>query len=488
VSNRNTLWWVQNHGKYGAPELYWTDDASTDFGSITEANTFGPFTIPMGGYCTALHMAGPNILVFKRDGTIVGVDEQKIWTPYTPERGFLEDDLFGHGVQQYLDWVVVPDSSGSLLFQPSQLSITSIEPSFIQGYPAYTNDYFMGRATVFAVRDTSLYAFGNTKDNSITMYEGKKFVDGSFSYASDYGIFASPAVVAGVGGEAFTVQDSTEAEGSTLRPSDPADAQQIRTPVASTVTDEEPVAAHVSRHTHGGTEHYHMYVATRRTTDDYVKIYTIQIPTPGYKSGPNTLDTVSRLITSKLWGSGSDSGLTKIPLQVRGYLDTTAIVGSGTPSVIFTLGLDEASPQTVGITQSTGIFSLPMPAPLNTSAGRALTLDMWMATGAGWRLELPLFVDYLISPDSGVGDDFVTLTLTLGEVGNLKSIKHQEMTNEDVDTMLALKHTSVSLEFHWGATWTCWVESVDIVEATPNRGGPDLDGVYVVRLTLRRLA
>ncbi len=486
VTNRNSLWWVSNHGRYGAPELYWTDDAATDFGSISEANTFGPFTIPMGGYCTGLHLAGPHILVFKRDGTIIGVDEQKIWTPYSPERGFLEDDTFGHGAQQYLSVVVVPDKSGALLFDPNTLQILSADPSFVQQYPAYTNESFMGIANVFSVRGAELYTCGITKDGSVVLYVGTRFEDGSFAYASDYGVFAAPGIVAGVTGEPFTVQDVVDAEGSEFRPA--ATPQTFRAPTASTVADEEPVASHVSRHTHGGTLHYHLYLANRRVADSFVKIYAVDIPTPGYTTGPTTLATKTRFTTSKMWGASGDSGQTKIPLQLRGYLDTTAISGSGAPSINFSLGLDEAGLQVVGTANASGIFALPMPAPLNEAAGRAITVDALATNGAGWRLELPIFVDYLIAPESGIGKDYVNISLTIGETSNLLSINQQEMSNEIIDRLLKLKNTAVNLEFHWGSLWKVWVEQVSLLQAKPNTGGPNLDGIYVVRLSLRRLS
>lgn len=460
VSSGGTLWWIQNRGMFAAPQLYWTDDTETDFGAITEANTYGPFRVEQGGYCTWLHMVGPHILIFKRDGAIIGVDQSKIWTNYTPERGFLEDDLFGHGVIQYMANLAVLDKSGALMFSPTNLELQSMEPSTVQSYPSIADDNFMGNITTMTVRNPHLYAFG-TSPNGTVLYVGAEYANEGFFFASDHGVYAAPTTPPT--GTSFKVR-SSKVRGTANH--------RLRAPVAGTTYSETPRACTVYHH--GGT-HSHLYVAHQGDSDSKLKVYKIDITDPGWRYGPPVV-AAGELYTSRLAGTDQMAGSTKIPLQVRGW----AAVEGGTLSV--SLGVDEGSPTLVGTLTSTGAFGFKVPELLRSTAGRTLTVKLSTPADADFRLECPLFVDFLYTPEH---DDAITVSVVVGEIPDNMMGMPFGAGRLPMEDLLDLHNSATDLEFAWGAVWPVWIEQVSVKQLEPEQGRGQ--GTYLVQLQCRRL-
>lgn len=479
VSGKGSVWWIQNRGRFAAPRLYWSDDTETDFGSFAAGRLYGPFDIEQGGYCTKLHLAGPHILLFKRDGSIIGVDESKIWTSYSPERGPINDDLFGSSLVQYLSLIVLnSDVEGALVFNPANLGLDSIEPSRVQKYVASSDDNFIQKTSTFAVRGTELFAFGKTP-NGVAMYTGINFQAEGFFYASDYGVYATDEVVAAPGTSAFTLRSASG--GSKLRSTTAGGQRTLRKIVATTVFNESPVSATIYRHM-GGVDHHHLFVAHRVEANDKLKIYQIDLAPPGWQAGPPSL-APGFLYTSRIFTPG---GVTALPLRLRGFSTTGPGMFCG-----FSLGVEEGSPEVLGALSTTGMFVLEVQksgTSLMGVAGRYFQVVVGVPPDADFRLETPLYLDVLTVKGTEFDADHVTLTVTVGDnLDNLGNTTLAESPHNIVERLLALQDSQVAVEMPWETVWQVWVEDVAAQQIKPEDGVQQSPGQYAVSLQCRRL-
>lgn len=485
VSAKGSIWWIQNRGMFAAPRLYWSDDSETNFGSFAADRIYGPFDIEMGGYCTWLHMAGPHILIFKRDGAIIGVDESKLWTTYTAERGPIGDDLFGHGTQQYLNVLIVRSEQGGLAFNPSNLGLDSVEPSQVQPYMAKADDTLMGTASAFTVRNSELFAFGRSP-SGIVMYVGGKYGDAGFRYSSDYGIYAVPSLAPQASAGVFRLRKA--GGGSALRSL--SGSYVLRQMAAGTVFDEIPMAATVYRHT--DPEHYHIFVAHKVDVNNKCRVYQIDLADPAWRAGPATV-VAGNLYSSRLLGVGK--GVSQLPLQIRAYVSFSATPEGAvteTPASVpfkISLAVEENQFSFVGSADRSGMFVMPMPPGLSGIPGRFFRMYLDTPANANFRVELPLFLDVLFSHESVGSADHVTLNVTVGDIAdNLGNTVLRDSPRNAIERLIALESTKADLEFHWGSTWSVFIEKVEARQASAEHGEQVDPGQYVVTLELRRLS
>jgi hypothetical protein len=471
ISARGQIWWTQNRGRFAAPELRWSDDTEADFQDIAAPSVYGPFRIEQGGYSTWLHLAGPHILVFKRDGSIIGVDQNQIWIPYTAQRQDIEDDRFGSGVAQFLSLLAVPDLSGALLFNPNNLITQSLEASRVQAYPAIANNNFIGLTRAFTARNPELFAFGQTP-NGVAMYIGVKFDDGFF-YAADYGVYATTTA----GSPADNALKLRGATSQTLRGTT---AATLRTPPTPDTFTEEPMCATVLRV--GDTAR--VYVAHRVTTTDKVKLYRIDIAGPGWQSAPESVN-VGTLWTSKLYGDGPLAGVTKLPIGLRGgYVSNPN--GNAANQLVASIGVDEGLLNVFGWTGSSGTLSMPIPANQQT-AGRSFSLAFSTPALGDFRLEGPLYLDFLYAQNATATNDHVTILVTTGEVlDNLMGDALDESGRVGMQRLDALHNQTIDVEFSWGETWSVFVEKVEVQQLQSEVGRSE--GSYLTALECRRLS
>ena len=486
ASAKGAVWWIQNRGRFAAPRLFWSDDTETDFGSFAGARIYGPFDLEMGGYCTSLYMAGPHILIFKRDGSIVGVDESKLWTTYTAERGQIGDDLFGHGVQQFLDALVFQGDQGALAFNPANLGLDSIEPSIIQPYMGRADKHVMGRVTAFTVRNQELYAFGRCNAGTV-MYQGGRYGQDGFRYSSDYGMYATPTVASSASAGVFRLRQA--AGGSALRSA--AGSFTLRKPAAGETFDEIPRAATIYRHT--GPEHHHIFVAHQVEATSKLRIYQIDLPDPAWQFGP------AELAQGELWTSritGQVKGVSQLPLQIRGYAAfSTDSALSGTsdepaaPSPFSaSIAVEEGQFALAGSVDHSGMFVLPMPEGVKGVPGRFFRGYLQTPDNAEFRLEMPLYLDVMYARDSVGTADHVTIAVTVGDqLDNIGGAVLRESPRNAVERLLALENSRISLEFHWGSVWSIFVEKVEAQQADAEHSEQVDPGQYIVTLECRRL-
>jgi hypothetical protein len=485
VSAKGSIWWIQNRGLFAAPRLYWSDDSETNFGSFGAGRLYGPFDIEMGGYCTWLYMAGPHILIFKRNGSIVGVDESKLWTSYTTERGPVGDDLFGHGTTQYLNTLVFKSEQGALAFNPGNLGLDSIEPSRVQPYMALADLSLMGLTTAFTTRSSELFAFGRSP-NGCVMYVGSRYGEVGFRFASDYGIYAVPSAAAQLSTGVFRLRKA--AGGSQLRPTT-GGTRTLRQLAAGEVFDETPIAATVYRHT--GPEHYHIFVAHKVDTTNKCRVYQIDLADPAWRTGPATV-VAGNLYSSRLLGVGK--GVSQLPLQIRGYASFSAApegaITEPAAAAPFRvdLAVEENQFSTIGTAVNSGMYVLPMPPGVSGQPGRFFRLRLDTPANLNFRLELPIYLDVLFAHESVGTADHVTLIVTVGDIAdNLGNTVLRDSPHNAVEHLVALENTGIPLEFHWGSTWQVFVEKVEAIQASMEHSEQVEPGQYIVTLECRRL-
>lgn len=421
VSTRSALFWVTNSGS--VPSLRWTDKTDVDFLSLTTNDVYGPFYLESGGWCTGMARAGPFAVTFKKDGSIQGFDPSEVYSPLTPERGYIRDDTFGSGSQQMLSFLLVPTNNEVLRFDPRTLELGDITPAKWQ-------------------------------QSSPPVIPGTP---------------GMPVVVSS-GSEAYVFHDFADQGRSLLRLVAYPDGMYYHT--VKTGMSYKVKAMHIRHDTNTGKRHLYLLEHTGASA----RVTRIEIPYQGWLGSINV--SAASLTTSLYFGE--PPGITKVPIQVRGWASASASYPIGVD-----IAVDSGTWVSLGNVTSEGPFALAVP---QTLLGRGIKLRFTInASGTNVsRLEFPVSIDYVYI--SSVTDMVtITVTVTSDTITRLGGRWSRNYARKQVDDLRALRGQATTIEFADSTqpAWNVFVQEVRVAQAIPGEGDPTPG--YQVDIACRRL-
>ncbi len=438
----NVVFRIVNFGLRRPPELYLGDDPTVDFDSVSWV---GPIEVHQGGYCTGVYTYGPHILMAKREGVLIGMDVGQVFSPIvTSPQGF-DDDTFGFGIKQYLNWLVIPNKRSLMRLDPNTLQQTDISPSAVQNYVGteFTNTV-MGRVHAVAVRHTNeLYAMGQ------------------------------PAVV--VGG----VDTALVTKGVTFK-----DGFHYTYCTAESSTGQHPRGGLIAEYANGTIR---LVMGLRGEESAVGGVQSHDLYGPPLAPRPVAYG-LGKLRTARISAGGAAAGLSVLPSQLRfwrGFPDAVA-----TSAWDIALSVDDGAFTNIfsGTINGDGNTVIEIPSTLSPRIGRSFRIELEstaLANDKDYRIDFPLALDYEFVPDTV---DAITLIVSASseQPYNIVGERTRDAGRVVLDRLIALEGTVVTMEFQDATQWTVLIRQVTsemVKVAEPRTNSP----TWLVTLDCRRL-
>jgi len=407
----NIVFYVENHGRWLPPDLFIGDDPTVSFGS---QSWVGPIKLEMGGYCTGLFAYGPHLLIFKREGLVLGLDSGEVFTNMMVQKPGYEDDNFGFNSASYLHYILIPSRGGLIRLDPNSLEQARISPQTVQ-YGFFGADAPIGYPG---------------RIWGVTTRQGPEFwAYGENSVASAEGNLARAATAR----DGFFYRDTSIRTPSSFRGGIVAQFANGR---------DEFVGANV-------------FGALPTSGEIVVKgLYTEGLTSlPGTYASPN-----AQMRSSRVSADGMAAGRSILPTQVR---LRRKINGAGFSAE---LAVDEGAATVLSSNMTgTGPLRLNVPSTLSPRIGRTLQLTLKhtnAVVGSVHRIDWPIAIDYEFVPTQNARDA-ISIKVWAGAAQLHDGTMWSRGSGVSLrDELLALKGSTTTIEFPDAVQWTVLVRDV----------------------------
>src|SRR5574341_532544 len=439
AATANAVFRIVNFGRYRTPELYIGDVPTVNFGSVA---WIGPIYVHKGGNATNLYAYGPHLLIFKREGVMLGMDTGEVFNPLLEVRDST-DDLFGGSVEPFGGHLLITTGTDLFLFDPQTLEYRNVSPPDVQAYIS--------------------------ADASLTR----------------------PAIVRSVkvrGNEVFAVCTSTLTSNASVVARGVMHEDGLHwTQYHSIATDGEPRGCGFYE-TSGGDARFLAIVRDTTLDVGHAHVHSLKLYGAGLSTFPEAYVGSGSYKSARVAADGVANGLSCRPLQVRFWRGT---VGGGGHAV--SLIIEDGSPISLGtVAPGTGGVRLDIPDSAGSvRIGRYFQVQI-DETGAVptadavQRIDFPLCIDYEFAPNV---KDALTIVIHASseQINRMGGEWITRSGRKILDDLSTLHNTRVVVEFpEDGVQWPVWVEEVETKMESPTgvrTGSPE----WYVILHCRRL-
>lgn len=436
ASTSNTIFRMVNYGLHKPPELFIGDDPTVDFGSIAWLEAI---QLHMGGYCTALNVYGQHLFVFKRDGTILAVDQAEMFTPVVIPPTQFASDYFGFNAAPYLQHILIPAGSRIIRFDPRTLSQADWTPAAVQGaFPAdATIPFPAGPIYAVATRLSNEVWCVTRGAGGDTTLVSRGVAEERFAWTNNIMPYSSSTAPCAAGGAIYETANGPALVIPTREAASAGPLLAFQSDAFQNDAFQVGQGASVAG-TRGGVAVHWLWGVGFATAPAVV--------TSALNSG--------RWRSSRVSPGGAAAGLSACPIQVRFWRDWP----SGTLAAV-QFAVDDGVAQAITVALGTGPVALLIPSSLQPRIGRSFQVRVWMAQHSLARTDFPVAIDYEFVPSR---TDAISIRLLAAaeqyhHLGGMWARSSAEMVR---DTLLALEGSIVSVGFPSGVSWTVLVRDV----------------------------
>ncbi len=384
-------------------------------------------------------MLGKALIMMRSDGAIIGADESGAISVAGQTTMAGLDPHFGRKALMYQDGVLLGGRNGLWSFDPHTLTLRPASPNYVQNI---AEERLRGEVT--AIGAAGPYAFVAVRR------------------VSGAGVVTSTGYVYIKYSNMIATHDLIE-----------------ETSANEVITDFLPYYDHTLRHTA-----LYYLVFNESTLAVTVKRLEMVLPSDQTSLTDTGLAATAEVDIAPIEGPNPAANMTKLWLQVRGRFNK----GSGAGSLKFEDFEIDGDPVSIADVTTDGTFAVPITAVSQSEAnllGRSLTQGtLTLDTPShDTNLPLPLIFDFAWVPAQA---DRMTFDLMVGseQEGNDASMWIRSAWDQ-LQTLMALRNTIVTVVFPSGDSWRVLIEAVESKElgTVDNAGHADNS----VKVQIRRL-